>query len=220
MPVTAAECDPNYTGACVPANAPDVSCDEIKKAVKVVGTDIHGLDADQDGTGCDEYANGSSGTATTKTASGQKSCSAVFVGGKGIVDSCSSEHKDTTRVYPRKPGVPANGCAETCPEPDGAAAPAGTPTPEKPSGTPSNATPTPIDTEYTPPMDLGQTPTAPQTCDRVSYPDICVPPAPPYLSCSDIQDRNFRVRAPDPHRFDADGNGIGCEEVRGPSIGR
>ena len=25
---------------------------------------------------------------------------------------------------------------------------------------------------------------------------------------------------PDPHRFDADGNGIGCEQVAGPSIGR
>jgi len=57
-------------------------------------------------------------------------------------------------------------------------------------------------------------------CDRVSYPDICVPFAPPYLSCSDIPDRNFRVRAPDPHRFDADGNGIGCEQVAGSSIGR
>lgn len=61
---------------------------------------------------------------------------------------------------------------------------------------------------------------APQHCDRVSYPDVCIPPAPPYLTCSDIPDRNFVVRRPDPHRFDADGNGIGCEEVRGPSLGR
>jgi hypothetical protein len=63
-------------------------------------------------------------------------------------------------------------------------------------------------------------PTAPQHCDRVSYPDVCIPPAPPYLTCSDIPDRNFAVRRPDPHNFDADRNGIGCEEVRGPSLGR
>ncbi len=47
-------------------------------------------------------------------------------------------------------------------------------------------------------------------CD-VSYPDICIPPYPPDLDCSDIGFSNFRVYQPDPHSFDGDGNGIGCE---------
>lgn len=44
-----------------------------------------------------------------------------------------------------------------------------------------------------------------------SYPDVCIPPPPPDLDCSDIPYRRFRVLPPDPHRFDGDGDGIGCE---------
>jgi micrococcal nuclease len=48
-----------------------------------------------------------------------------------------------------------------------------------------------------------------------SYPDFCIPPPPPDLDCGQITRRNFRVRwdvaAPDPHRFDGDRDGIGCE---------
>jgi len=47
-------------------------------------------------------------------------------------------------------------------------------------------------------------------CDP-SYPDICVPPPPPDLDCRDIPYRRFRVLPPDPHRFDSDRDGIGCE---------
>jgi len=47
-------------------------------------------------------------------------------------------------------------------------------------------------------------------CDP-SYPDVCIPPPPPDLNCSDIPYRNFRVLPPDPHHFDGNGNGIGCE---------
>jgi hypothetical protein len=53
------------------------------------------------------------------------------------------------------------------------------------------------------------TPTT-QACDP-SYPDVCIPPPPPDLDCSDIPYRNFRVLPPDPHHFDTDGDGIGCE---------
>ncbi len=45
-----------------------------------------------------------------------------------------------------------------------------------------------------------------------SYPDVCIAPPPPDLDCKDISYRNFRVVAPDPHRFDGNKNGIGCEE--------
>jgi hypothetical protein len=47
-------------------------------------------------------------------------------------------------------------------------------------------------------------------CDP-SYPDVCIPPPPPDLDCSDIPYRNFRVVGRDPHHFDGNHNGIGCE---------
>jgi micrococcal nuclease len=48
-------------------------------------------------------------------------------------------------------------------------------------------------------------------CDA-SYPDVCIPPPPPDLDCGDVVDRAFTVEGSDPHRFDADGNGIACEQ--------
>ena len=47
-------------------------------------------------------------------------------------------------------------------------------------------------------------------CDP-SYPDVCIPPPPPDLDCRDIPYRRFRVLPPDPHGFDRDRDGIGCE---------
>jgi micrococcal nuclease len=47
-------------------------------------------------------------------------------------------------------------------------------------------------------------------CDS-SYPDTCIPSPPPNLNCGDISDKRFQVLPPDPHGFDRDGNGIGCE---------
>ncbi len=44
-----------------------------------------------------------------------------------------------------------------------------------------------------------------------SYPGVCIPPAPPDLNCPDIPYRRFVVLPPDPHGFDGDNDGIGCE---------
>ena len=44
-----------------------------------------------------------------------------------------------------------------------------------------------------------------------AYPTVCIPPPPPDLNCGDIPHRRFTVLSPDPHNFDADRNGIGCE---------
>ena len=44
-----------------------------------------------------------------------------------------------------------------------------------------------------------------------SYPTVCIPPPPPDLNCGDIPHRGFQVIGSDPHRFDADGDGVGCE---------
>jgi len=52
-------------------------------------------------------------------------------------------------------------------------------------------------------------------CDS-SYPSVCIPPYPPDLDCGEIGYSNFRVVQPDPHGFDRDQDGIGCE-VGSPS---
>jgi hypothetical protein len=48
------------------------------------------------------------------------------------------------------------------------------------------------------------------SCDR-AYPDAYIPPASRDLDCSDVDERMFAVLPPDPHNFDGDRNGIGCE---------
>jgi hypothetical protein len=47
-------------------------------------------------------------------------------------------------------------------------------------------------------------------CDP-AYPTVCIPSPPPDLDCKDIPYKNFKVLPPDPHRFDSDHDGIGCE---------
>jgi hypothetical protein len=57
---SSAKCDPNYSGACVPV-ASDVDCAGgsgngpayVRGPVQVVGTDVYGLDSDNDGIGCE-----------------------------------------------------------------------------------------------------------------------------------------------------------------------
>jgi flagellar hook assembly protein FlgD len=52
-----------------------------------------------------------------------------------------------------------------------------------------------------------------------SYPDFCIKPPPPDLDCADIGRSDFTVRwgvaRPDPHGFDADRDGVGCESGGG-----
>jgi hypothetical protein len=57
----------------------------------------------------------------------------------------------------------------------------------------------------------GEVPGGDIDCDP-SYPDDCIPPPPPDLNCGDDGvPENFEVRSPDPHGFDGDNDGIGCE---------
>ncbi len=51
---------------------------------------------------------------------------------------------------------------------------------------------------------------ASSNCDP-SYPDVCIPSPPPDLNCGDIPYKRFTVLPPDPHGFDRDKDGIGCE---------
>ena len=78
-----------------------------------------------------------------------------------------------------------------------------------PTMTPSpTRTPTATSTNTPKPTN---TPTRdPDEC-HPSYPDHCIPPPPPDLNCDDVPWTNFRVLPPDPHGFDGNNNGIGCE---------
>ena len=56
------------------------------------------------------------------------------------------------------------------------------------------------------------TTTAGQTNCSPAYPDFCIPSPPPDLDCGDIGVKNFTVYSPDPHGFDGDSDGVGCEQ--------
>ncbi len=80
-----------------------------------------------------------------------------------------------------------------------------TPTATLPTTQPT-ATPTIVSPTATP----IPTPTTGPRCDP-SYPGICIPLNSPDLDCGEISDRRFQVLPPDPHNFDGDNDGIGCE---------
>ena len=47
-----------------------------------------------------------------------------------------------------------------------------------------------------------------------SYPDFCIPPAPPDLDCGSAEiggRKDFTVHSPDPHGFDGNHDGVGCQ---------
>jgi endonuclease YncB( thermonuclease family) len=56
-PPPTGKCDPNYSGGCVPRYPPDVDCADIRALgiapVRVIGEDVHHLDGDGDGLGCE-----------------------------------------------------------------------------------------------------------------------------------------------------------------------
>jgi len=104
---------------------------------------------------------------------------------------------------------------QTSPAP--APKPSPSPTPRTVAPSPN---PTPVQRPAAPPPSPTQPPaptvvesSAQSNCDP-SYPDsdVCIPPPPPDLNCPNISYRNFTVQQPDPHGFDRDSDGIGCEE--------
>jgi len=90
-----------------------------------------------------------------------------------------------------------------------------TPT-QLPTQSPTATSPAPTRTrapERTPmPITIVPTDTVAPPANCVpSYPTVCIPPPPPDLDCGDIPYRRFTVLPPDPHNFDRDGDGVGCE---------
>ena len=61
-----------------------------------------------------------------------------------------------------------------------------------------------------PPPPAAPPPSGAGNCDA-SYPTVCIPPPPPDLDCTDVRYTAFAVRGADPHRFDGNGDGVGCE---------
>lgn len=73
----------------------------------------------------------------------------------------------------------------------------------------ATATPTPVRTPT--PTPVSRSTAVPGASCSPAYPTVCIPPPPPDLDCDEIPFRRFQVLPPDPHRFDGDGDGIGCE---------
>jgi micrococcal nuclease len=72
--------------------------------------------------------------------------------------------------------------------------------------------PVPVQTGPEPPPEqVVMTDPSPAFGCEPSYPDVCIPPSPPDLDCGDIAYGRFTVYPPDPHRFDGDFDGVGCE---------
>ncbi len=82
-----------------------------------------------------------------------------------------------------------------------------------PSPTPvPTARPTPVPTAA--PAVIQPLVPQPTNCE-LSYPGLCIPIGSPDIDCGEIAARRFavvwNVSQPDPHGFDGDGDGIGCE---------
>jgi micrococcal nuclease len=71
------------------------------------------------------------------------------------------------------------------------------------------AQPGPASTNMPAPTNVPQ-PIEQGDCDP-AYPTVCIPSSPPDLNCGGIPHRDFTVLPADPHGFDGDNDGIGCE---------
>ena len=71
--------------------------------------------------------------------------------------------------------------------------------------------------------DVQQTAAAPNAVEPIqphcdpAYLGVCIPSPPPDLSCEDVEFRGFVALPPDPHGFDRNQNGIGCESEPDPN---
>ena len=120
--------------------------------------------------------------------------------GKGLWTACAAGPPATT--------PPSATRVQASPAPSASAQPA---TVAAPALVPANtALPQPTAVPPTRATATSQPVATARRCDP-SYPDVCIPPYPPDLNCKDVPYKRFRVVGADPHRFDADHDGIGCE---------
>jgi micrococcal nuclease len=72
-------------------------------------------------------------------------------------------------------------------------------------------TATPVTPRAAPTLPPSPTTAPPSGNCSPAYPTVCIPPPPPDLDCRQIPFRRFQVLPPDPHRFDPESDGVGCE---------
>ena len=96
------------------------------------------------------------------------------------------------------------------PSPENSPTPSASPSPS-PTSTPSPS-PSPAKTVISSPSPTTQSnsSSARSGCD-LSYPTVCIAPPPPDLDCKDVSYKGFKVLPPDPHNFDGNHDGVGCE---------
>ena len=129
--------------------------------------------------------------------------------GRGLWSACSIDAAGNVVPLPVAP--PSSQAVTGAPPTTPATAPPATTAPLDTRPPPSQPPPTlPPDTQ--PPATVSPIdPVAGSGCDA-AYPDVCIPSPPPDLDCGDIPYRRFAVVVhPDPHGFDGDDDGIGCE---------
>lgn len=139
----------------------------------------------------------------------------AIVGCFGFIAACGEAKEEASDSTPAgEPTVAADTVADTQPT---AVPVTNTPEPQVPTATPQPPPPPPPTQAPQPTAPIEQ-PTQPPAvpppagnCDP-SYPTVCIPPRPPDLSCADVLPAtDFTVLPPDPHGFDGNEDGIGCE---------
>lgn len=176
-------CDPAYPDFCIPPRPPDLDCADIgEKNFTVLSPDPHRFDADGDGLGCDAPVARPPSPPKAPLPPNPPTPPATKACSDGI-DNDGDGLVDAADA----------GCSGADDNNEGGGSP---PPPPPPPPVPP-APPVP--------------PSPPGTGCDPSYPNVCIPPAPPDLDCPQIQYTNFSVVGSDPHGFDADNDGIGCE---------
>ena len=189
---TEPDCLDSYPDFCISPDSPDLNCSDIAFSnFAVRGSDPHRFDGDNDGVGCEQIQDK------------PKQTEPVQDKPKLITPDCLDSYPDFC-ISPDSPDLdcpdiifsnfvvrgsdPHNFDADN----DGIGCETA-PTKQK------QTEPVQIKPEHTEPDCLS------------SYPDFCIPLGPPDLNCSDIRQSDFTVRGSDPHGFDRDNDGIGCE---------
>ncbi len=132
----------------------------------------------------------------------------------GFAIACGDDATETVDDATEQPEATVAGATDTpspslSPTPEPTAEPTPVPTPEPTSQPTPKPTPQPTQAPIVTQAPVVTQPPV-QNCDP-SYPSVCIPRYPPDLDCGEITFRRFTVLPPDPHGFDGDNDGIGCE---------
>lgn len=175
-------CDPSYPEFCIPPPPPDLDCNDIPYTdFLVLSPDSHRFDADKDGIGCESEKPAPQAEPEPAPKAEKSDCDPSYP------DFCIASPPPDLDCK----DIPYTNFRVLQPDPhhfDGDKDGIGC---EKSSSSSTKQSTT-------------------TDCDP-SYPDFCIPPPPPDLDCKDIPQKRFTVLQPDPHHFDGDKDGIGCE---------